>query len=257
MSGADHLKDGVPTITLFTWAEFQNAIGPYEKSGRYIWRGQRQAWPLKSSFDRFWEIDRRNRNAVLKRHLDCFRDRMKHCHPKIPLPKDKRIVWGLGQHCGLKSPVLDWTRSPYIAAYFAFEEAPVAGDDGFRYVYRLSRSVRRLVKKWKQGGIVKSRQRSADAGDLPPDLVPLFSAQEAAFVMTSGGETIEETVRRWSRKRPHQEAVLVKMQIPEKERERWLCELDRMQVNYKRLLLVLSDVVSQCNCAIKKFGSQA
>jgi len=256
VSGADHFKDGVRTITLSTWEEFHNAIGPYEKSGGYIWRGQRQAWPLKSSFDRFWDIYGRNRNAVLKRHLDCFRDRMKHCHPQIPLPQDKRIVWSLGQHYGLKSPVLDWTRSPYIAAYFAFEETPVAGDDGFRYVYGLSRSIRRLVIKWKQDGIVKSRQRSADAEDLPPDLVPLFSAQEAAFVMTSRGETIEETVRRWSQKRP-QEVVLVKMQIPEKERERWLDELDRMQVNYKELLLVLTDVVSQCNCALKKYRVSA
>jgi hypothetical protein len=39
VSGADHFKDGVRTITLSTWEEFRNAIGPYEKSGRYIWRG--------------------------------------------------------------------------------------------------------------------------------------------------------------------------------------------------------------------------
>lgn len=243
------IKDGVRSITLSTLEDFDNAIGPYKE---YIWRGQRQDWPLKSSFDRLWDIDGRNRHAVLKGHLDSFRERMKHCHPQIPLPQDERIVWGLGQHYGLKTPTLDWTRSPYIAAYLAFEETTVPGDDGFRYVYGLSLSIRRLLTKRKQDGIVKSSERDAEPKDLPLNLTPLFKAQKATVVMTLEGETIDETVRRFSQKRP-QKVVLIKMQIPEKERERWLEELDRIQgVNYKKLLLVLTDVVSQCNCDLKK-----
>ena len=45
----------------------------------------------------------------------------------------------MGQHFGLASPLLDWTRSPFAAAYFAFQQLATDSTD-YRIVYGLDQN---------------------------------------------------------------------------------------------------------------------
>ena len=152
----DILKDGVRVVTLSFWQEFHQKVRNLKSKRGYVWRGQKKdednGWFLQSSFNRKVQSkDQHDRAKKLKRHLDNFKEAMNKSYPNV-LPQDDVDVWALGQHYGLKTPLLDWTLSPYIAAYFAFNEGndPNDRNDRYRYVYALNRSLERLMSKRKK-----------------------------------------------------------------------------------------------------------
>lgn len=155
---ADLFKDGIRVITTPSWQDFrQRAIELKSKRG-FVWRGQTQDWPLLSSFDRKVATNNaQDRINKLKAHLEDFRKKMDKKYPKL-LPGNDLDVWALAQHYGLKTPFLDWTSSPYIAAYFAFIEPDPNPNTNYRYVYALDRTIERLVSKLKRGKIPLFRQ---------------------------------------------------------------------------------------------------
>ena len=114
------------------------------------WRGQKDSsWPLASSFERVilnlnggWKAGassiypydgRYERNGILfwadgfyqaarDSDLDAFKQASAGLRGPNPAELDPTQWWALGRHFGLVTPLLDWTDSPYIAAFFPLSE---------------------------------------------------------------------------------------------------------------------------------------
>jgi hypothetical protein len=120
-----------------TWREFKDwANSVKTKDRNSIFRGvPRSSFGLKTSFHRMGRVD-------LERYRDSdmpvFSD-LAETVGGIRIEGDIGAMWGFAQHHGFPTPLLDWTDSPYIAAYFAFlnrlEESNISNDENVRIYY--------------------------------------------------------------------------------------------------------------------------
>jgi FRG domain len=244
--------------------------------GTYVWRGQRsESWKLEPTLDRLireaktshvqeWDFD--------KNHLEAFKRaaRGRRSASATP-PADENEWWALGQHYGLATPLLDWTNSPFVAAFFAFADVGL-DQTPFRSVFALHQpSIDSMVKAARLDEDVRREEKQEEfkktgkspgllqsvflRGKAEPDLVFVrpqsdenqrLLAQGGLFTRSRTNLSIEDWVMK------HQQdtdagLTLLKCLVPDEERSRCLQLLNRMNINPLSLFPDLTGASRYCN----------
>lgn len=124
--------DGLlPTCRVLGWDHFVQVMrDPSQNKAKHeiIYRGQRGfEWPLASTLSRQFS-DGRFPQDERDELLNYFRLAMRGRGPDLTVMSDED-VWAYGQHVGLATPLLDWSKSPFVSLYFAFAEGDPEGQE--------------------------------------------------------------------------------------------------------------------------------
>lgn len=121
----NNIDGGIPSCYVDSWQEFQSILNDdffNSDDKELIYRGQEDfKWGLFPSLGRLnnaGTIDEK----LAQKHLDLFKLSIRGRGFDSNMLDDDIELWALGQHNGLKTPLLDWTYSPYISLFFAFEK---------------------------------------------------------------------------------------------------------------------------------------
>lgn len=266
-------EKGCLIIELSHWETFDDVIHKLLDTDQVIYRGQRDSnWNLDSCLDRrLLKFPKERHPSIRTQHLKDFKlaVRGRRGHPPCEIVDDDDW-WALGQHHGLPTPLLDWTESPYVALFFAFEKTD-SPEVKFRSVYALQADLVDL-----RTGYIEARHRLDNIGkpsmlehlisgkqkepvggfreDVPPT-VPIIrpmtdenarlTSQRGLFTRLPDGITLEYWVK--SNFGIESEPILIEFRIPNIEPDNCLRNLNRMNINRLSLFPDIDGAAAYCN----------
>ncbi len=164
---------------------------------------------------------------------------------------EENEIWALGRHYGLITPLLDWTESPYIAAFFAFMEQYNKFEFGVNHDYFFPGKEYVYVWALRYGEAIQV-ENEFEVIRIPRKFGSRLWAQAGIFsrLYTSEHSNIESYLR--SKGKAH---FLDCFELPIKSAPEALDDLRRMNITYSKLFPDLSGVAQEANISEKMISA--
>ena len=242
-------SNGMVEVTCPGWPSFASFVQDNKKDMKnFIWRGQRcSAWELQPALDR---LTKRLSAAERKGLLEKFKFASRGRRSVLSHSPSEDEWWALGQHFGLKTPLLDWTLSPFIALFFAFWE-PDRSPTDLRAVFALSvKNVRVKGQGLLKGGKHRKKDLIRFVSPLTEDNARLIN-QHGLFTHSPCELSIERWIDLYFKDFKSKNWVLAKMTIQERARNSVLQSLERMAISPLELFPDLTGASEYCNLCLE------
>jgi FRG domain len=230
------MNNSVRRLTYGSWSEFKASFArdlaqrDSFPPGRYVFRGQQSAaWDLTSGFDRAYRhIAPAERHKVASRLLAEFQALLETYDIPGTRTHNESVpelqLMAVAQHYGLPTRLLDWSRSPYVAAFFAFSDVLIPGekiDEPQVGIWALDTA-----------SSIWSREQGAEVVSVPNRIEARIRNQGGVFTVCAGAvASLEEYHERMAPSKP----ALFQFLVPSEEAETALLDLNAMDINHARL----------------------
>lgn len=248
----------IPATKVNGWRHFSEIL-EHEFFNRFkeelVYRGNRRFdWPLTPSLGR---LDHRGiiTDDTAEAQIEFFRKavRGRLLDRTLVNLKEEEELWAVGQHHGLMTPLLDWTYSPYVALFFAFEDIddPSERENPYRTIYVLNKT----YAERSDNPIYIIEPRKDDHGRLVN--------QAGLFTKSDYGETLENQLINSLQEgglidvSENDEAAefakyICKIYIPNEDRDDCIQHLRRMNVHHASLFPDLLGASEHTNTIISE-----
>lgn len=247
----------IEVVEFDKWEKFRKFIEEnffFKRS--FIFRGQENSeWKLETTLDRFIkQLPAQLQNeTVVDGHLDRFIKCIRGKRGPNPIKLDNQSdIWALGQHYGLATPLLDWSHSPYIAAFFAFSPNTIPGPEK-RSIYALEKhGLKKKEKEIEKNNRINldeffEKKRAPTISIVDPNLEdnPRIINQSGIFTRAPILMSIDDWVEKFC---VNENTVkLIKINISNTERESVLANLEYMNIHSASLFPDLNGASMYCN----------